>query len=546
MRSPSSDAPSTEALAFLQHRVALFGLVVGGLGLFFWVFLALFYIGYIGTGMVQMLGHPVMLYDLAGAASLLAVWALCRSGIRSRRFVDWVEAVGLVASCLFYAAAGSYMPFTVRPDREVLLTLFFGLIARAIYVPSTATRTLVLALVIGLLLLPVAYAGYLRVDAATLEAMKEYDPGTIDAARYAWSETVMLAVWWSLIVFLTTAASKVLYGLRREVRQARRLGQYWLEEKIGEGGMGVVYRAAHAMLRRPTAVKLLPPERSSEKDVLRFEREVQLTARLTHPNTVTVFDYGRTSDGVFYYAMELLDGAPLDVAVRAVGPFAPERVLHVLHGVAGALTEAHGIGLIHRDLKPSNIILCERGGVPDVAKVVDFGLVKELGNQSDVALTQAEALTGTPLYMSPESIREPASMDARSDLYSLGAVGYFLLTGGPVFSGKGVVEVCAHHLHTPPEPPSRRRADPIPGDLETILLDCLAKSPASRPESAAALCARLESCDGFGTWTSDRAREWWRLHAEALAEQKARPESVTAWTALSTQSRWSQGDSAGD
>ncbi len=137
-------------------------------------------------------------------------------------------------------------------------------------------------------------------------------------------------------------------------------------------------------------------------------------------------------------------------------------------------------------------------------------------------------------------------MDARSDLYSLGAVGYFLLTGGPVFSGKGVVEVCAHHLHTTPEPPSRRRADPIPGDLETILLDCLAKSPASRPESAAVLRARLESCDGFGTWTSDRAREWWRLHAEALAEQKARPESVTAWTALSTQSRWSQGDSAGD
>jgi serine/threonine-protein kinase len=545
VRSPSSDALSTEALAFLQHRVALFGLVGGGLGLFFLVFLALFYIG---TGMVHMLGHPPMLYHLAGAASLLAVWALCRSGIRSRRFVDWVEAVGLVASCLFYAAMGSHMPFSWQPDREVLLTLFFGLMARAIYVPSTATRTLVLALVIGLLLLPVAYAGYLRVDAATLEAMKEYhvEEGEYDAATfYAWSSTVMLAVWWSLIVFLTTAASKVLYGLRREVRQARRLGQYLLEEKIGEGGMGVVYRAAHAMLRRPTAVKLLLPERSSEKDVLRFEREVQLTARLTHPNTVTVFDYGRTSDGVFYYAMELLDGAPLDVAVRAVGPFAPERVLHVLHEVAGALTEAHGIGLIHRDLKPSNIILCERGGVPDVAKVVDFGLVKELGNQSDVALTQAEALTGTPLYMSPESIREPASMDARSDLYSLGAVGYFLLTGGPVFSGKGVVEVCAHHLHTTPEPPSRRRADPVPGDLERILLDCLAKSPASRPESAAALCARLESCDGFGTWTSDRAREWWRLHAEALAEQKARPESVTAWTALSTQSRWSQGDSAG-
>src|SRR5512136_349670 len=172
--------------------------------------------------------------------------------------------------------------------------------------------------------------------------------------------------------------SHVIYGLQREIHRVRRLGQYALEEKLGEGGMGVVYRASHAMLRRPTAVKLLAPEKAGLETIARFEREVRLTARLTHPNTITIYDYGRTHEGIFYYAMELLDGATLEEVVEVGGALPPGRAIHVASQIASALVEAHGAGLIHRDIKPANVLLCERGGVPDVVKVVDFGLVREL------------------------------------------------------------------------------------------------------------------------------------------------------------------------
>jgi serine/threonine-protein kinase len=314
----------------------------------------------------------------------------------------------------------------------------------------------------------------------------------------------------------------VIYGLQQRVREAMQLGNYTLEQKLGEGGMGIVYRARHAMLRRGTAVKLLPPEKAGEQAVARFEREVQLTARLTHPNTVTVFDYGRTPEGVFYYAMELLEGASLEEIVSLDGAQPPARVVHVLEQVAGALSEAHGIGLIHRDIKPANIFLCEQGGEPDVPKVLDFGLVKEVRGAGDVGLTQADAITGTPLYMSPESIRDPSTMDGRSDLYALGAVGYFLLTGGHVFEAQTLVEVCGHHLHSAPVPPSQRPGLTVPPDLEAVLLDCLAKEPSRRPESAATLRQRLRSCQDFGGWSEGAAREWWTERSASLRGRRSR------------------------
>jgi serine/threonine protein kinase len=308
---------------------------------------------------------------------------------------------------------------------------------------------------------------------------------------------------------IATLASFVIYGLREEIRQAHRLGQYTLEEKLGEGGMGTVYRASHAMLRRPTAVKLLPPDKAGEVALQRFEREVQLTASLSHPNTISVFDYGRTPDGIFYYAMEYLDGTNLHDLVKEDGPQPPGRVVHILGQVASALVEAHGVGLIHRDVKPENVILCERGGVPDVAKVVDFGLVKDLEPGADTRLTQANVVQGTPLYLSPEAISDPDAVDARSDLYSLGAVGYYLLTGTPVFSGRTLVEVCSHHLHTPPDPPSARVDTPIPADLEELILACLEKDPARRPFAAAVLRDALRSLAVAPEWTDKTAREWW-------------------------------------
>jgi serine/threonine-protein kinase len=331
---------------------------------------------------------------------------------------------------------------------------------------------------------------------------------------------------WLMMTLLATGASRVIYGLRREAREALRLGQYVLEEKLGEGGMGMVYRASHAMLRRPTAVKLLRQERTGEASLARFEREVQLTARLTHPHTVTVFDYGRSDDGVFYYAMELLDGASLESVVAEAKTLPPERVAHVLYHVADALAEAHEIGLIHRDIKPANIILCRQGGRHDFPKVVDFGLVKDLEGGAGVSLTQADVITGTPLYLSPEAITAPETVGARSDLYSLGAVGYFMLTGEHVFTGKTLVEVCSHHLHTAPVPPSTRVARPVPGDLESVVLDCLAKDPAARPGSAAELCRRLEACDCLGRWTNDDAQAWWTEHGPAATARVQ--ESVTS------------------
>ena len=345
------------------------------------------------------------------------------------------------------------------------------------------------------------------------------------------TETVRLSVWkvmWLLAaITVATAGSAVIYGLRREVRHARQLGQYTLEEKLGEGGMGVVYRARHAMLRRPTAVKLLRPERMGEAALRRFEREVQLTAGLSHPNTVTVFDYGRTPDGVFYYAMEYLEGFGLDQLVAADGPQPPGRVVHILRQVLDALAEAHGVGLVHRDVKPANVILCERGGLSDVAKVVDFGLVKDLEGVG--ALTHDSALVGTPLYLAPEAIRSPVA-DARSDLYSVGAVAYFLLTGRHVFEGGTILEICGHHLHTPPTPPSERLGRPLPSALETWVLACLEKDPARRPPTAAEASARLERGDLAAEWTPAEARAWWVAKGRALAALRGTQEMPSAAT----------------
>src|SRR5690606_31795371 len=212
----------------------------------------------------------------------------------------------------------------------------------------------------------------------------------------------------------------------------------------------------HALLRRPTAVKLLPPDKAGGAAIARFEREVQLTASLVHPNTVTIFDYGHTPDGVFYYAMEYLDGGDLETVVAVGGPMPPARAAHVLAQIAAGLAEAHEIGLIHRDVKPANVFLVGKEGVADLAKLLDFGLVRELESGATSGLTRTDTVMGTPLYLSPEAITSPAAVDARSDLYALGAVGYFLLTGEHVFSGRTVVEICSHHLHTEPEPPSSR------------------------------------------------------------------------------------------
>jgi hypothetical protein len=407
-----------EGRAFLQYRVGRFGLYGFCLGAFF-VLLRLSQSAWFGA-LAGELDVSLLLHVLA-AGSLLAVWLVCHRGRRTPRFLRLTESLGLFLACTLYSAMGLYLPPFAQPHYIVILALALGIIARSVYVPSSRRRTTWLTILCGLPLFVSTFLMYYDMD---LAPWKGIAPGLekADPVGLAWATLIWTMGWWAGVITLCAGASGVIYGLRKEVRSARKLGQYTLEEKIGEGGMGMVYAARHAMLRRPTAVKLLPAEKAGAEQLVRFEREVQLTAMLTHPNTVTVFDYGRTPDGVFYYAMEYLDGATLQDVVEVDGPQPPARVAYILSRVAGALAEAHEVGLMHRDVKPANIMLVEQGGKPDIPKVLDFGLVKEMKKSEAASLTQADVVTGTPQYMPPEALSAPDSIDARSDLYSLGAV----------------------------------------------------------------------------------------------------------------------------
>jgi serine/threonine-protein kinase len=371
---------------------------------------------------------------------------------------------------------------------RALLAITNALIARAAVIPSSARRS---AAVSSLAVLPTIGLTWLFHSAA----------GRSDGSALV--PTLVATLWCGVAIAASAVTSYTIYGLRQRVREVLQLGQYTLEEKVGEGGMGEVYRARHAMLRRPTAVKLLRPGLSGEEGLQRFEREVQLTSILTHPNTISIFDYGRTADGVFYYAMEYLEGVTLDRLVRQQGPQPAARVVHILRQTCGSLAEAHGIGLIHRDIKPANIILCERGGVPDVVKVFDFGLVLQEGDPSSA---RPDEIAGTPHFLPPEAITAPRSLDARSDLYALGAVGYYLLSGSYPFSARSTTELFAHHLKTVPPPPSVRLGRALPADLDAVILKCLEKDPANRPASARDLDARLSACQEVGAWSEADAR----------------------------------------
>jgi serine/threonine-protein kinase len=317
-----------------------------------------------------------------------------------------------------------------------------------------------------------------------------------------------------MVVILTAVLS--VYGAhrietsRQEAVEARRLGPYVLREKIGSGGMGQVHLADHVLLRRPCAIKLIRPDRAGDaNNLLRFEREVRTTATLTHPNTVQVFDYGHAEDGTFYYVMEYLPGLTLDQLVRDHGPLPPGRAIHLLRQVCGALREAHAIGLIHRDIKPGNVMVCERGGVPDTAKLLDFGLVLPLGVAAGgEKLTQDGAVPGTPAYMSPEQAGGQEELGPASDIYSVGALAYFLLTGRPPFAGRSAVKVLAAHLYEEPEPVSARRPG-VPADLEAAVLRCLAKNPADRFEDMERLESALAACRGVEPWSAEAAAVWW-------------------------------------
>jgi eukaryotic-like serine/threonine-protein kinase len=362
---------------------------------------------------------------------------------------------------------------------------------------------------------------------------------------------VYMLSWTSLGAIVVAYGAYRVEVLSQEASAARELGQYRLKERLGAGGMGEVYLGEHVLLRRPCAIKLIRAERAGDPNSLRrFEREVQATATLTHWNTVQIFDYGHADDGTFYYVMEYLRGMNLHELVERFGPLPPGRAVHFLRQVCAALGEAHAIGLIHRDIKPSNILACRLGGVGDVAKLLDFGLVRSVGLEAEpdegwslaegdaasgaatLPLTLPGTIAGTPEYMAPEQIVAGGRVDARSDIYSLGATAYYLLTGRPPFVGEGVPEVLAAHLQELPDPPSRVRPD-VPADLEAIVLRCLSKEPSWRFADSAALAEALALCQCAGQWTEAEAARWWsgRSAAEGGTADDADIPETRAFTA---------------
>jgi serine/threonine-protein kinase len=380
----------------------------------------------------------------------------------------------------------------------------FLIVVFAAVVPATPRRTLVVALITAtmdpLVMAAAIASGYLAVPYSHIFVM--HLPNYI-------------------AVGVAVVLSHVITRLGREVRDARELGSYRVGRLIGRGGMGEVYHATHRMLQRPAAIKLIRPEalehRSPDRvwvTVERFRREAEAAASLRSPHTIDLYDFGVTDDGIFYYVMELLDGVDLDALVERFGPVPPERAVHLLRQACDSLAEAHERGLMHRDIKPSNIHTCRLGLTVDFVKLLDFGLVKARDGRDAgaPALTQDTVIPGTPAFMAPESVFGEPPPDHRADLYALGCVGYWLLTGTLVFEALTPARMLAQHLEAAPTPPSRRAEVEVPAGLEALIMACLAKRPQDRPASAAELSRRFAECEVSSPWTDERAREWWDRH----------------------------------
>ena len=497
-----------EGRAFLQERLTTFT------KLMFWSFVALcVFLG----GMYQIYPEKTPRHNdtifggaVVGLAAMAFIWRFLL--VRKTLLMETLYAIDVVYAAGIGTAFGGSAALAPELPPAAYASMVYGcftVFARALVVPSSGRRTLLTSIVTFVPM--TAAAIWLGINT------RQQLPG----AAFITGDLVFSIV----AILIATRGSSIIYGLRRKVSEAMQLGKYTLDRKIGEGGMGTVHRASHALLRRPTAIKLLHPDRVGSQETLdRFEREVQHMSQLTHPNTVAVYDYGWNSDGVLYYAMEYLDGLNLDQLVRNHGVQASNRVVHILQQVCGALQEAHDAGIIHRDIKPANIILCERGGVPDVAKVVDFGLVKELTRDSSAS---TQVVLGTPGYIAPEAITDPDRIGPPVDLYALGAVGYFLLTGRRVFEGKTHVDVCIQHVTQTPIPPSQVVERPIPAELEAIIMRCLQKQPGDRFPSATALAEALAEVPRSNEWSTTHAKTFWARFRDQEAKKAETSEVPT-------------------
>lgn len=496
----SSAGFDTELRGYLQGRLRL---AAGFIGLVAGAFYLVDHGLRLAAG-VWSLDYVLDASALVHAASVLAAAALWLALRRRTRAIPVLLAGDFLLVAVTLAVFTAIYALDYARGLAALPGLFaLALVARALVVPSTMRRTLLYSAPAPLLFLVVQLA-----HGETYAWQGVSIPGDLFLNHLIWNQCTL----W-LGVGMAALASRVNFSLRVQAWEARQLDQYVIEGRLGVGGQGEVFRARHALMRRPTAIKLVRADSVGPRTLRRFEKEVRQTSRLTHPNTIRIFDYGRTADGVFFYAMELLDGADLDCIVDATGPMPAGRVIHVLAQACAALHEAHEKGLVHRDVKAGNVLLCTQGLDRDVVKVMDFGLVKD--TESDVAtLTRAEEICGSPHTIAPEALTGDA-VTRRSDLYSLAAVGCYLLTGQPLFDGRTVIEIASAHLHEEPTPPSRRR-EGVPADLEEVLLACLAKDPAQRPPDAETLRGRLLRCSDAGAWTQERAQAWWAEHEARL------------------------------
>jgi serine/threonine-protein kinase len=489
---------------------------------------------------------------LAVTYGVLAAWHLF-SGIKHAPIV-WLLLLGrLLLPAVIAGLLVSPMVLSSFRVRALEFTLFGGLIASVVatqyevnlalvqpkdlpgmvaYIKNGVIQTVVLMLLYGTFIpnkprtvacVVLAMALAPLVGVALLTAHPEVAP-QVDQLRSV-EQTGSNALFLALAAGMAIYGSTILYGLRKELHEAQKFGLYQLGRKLGEGGMGEVYLAEHQLLKRPCALKLIKPAAGSNPIALaRFEREVQTAARLSHPNTIEIYDYGHTSDGTFYYVMEYLQGMSLADLVQTGGPLPAGRLIYLVRQVCAALAEAHALGLVHRDLKPANVFVAVRGGECDVAKVLDFGLVKLTRDPDSAELTGELAVSGTPAYMAPEQAIGDRTLDARADIYALGVLMYTALTGQPPFKGDSAFAVMMAHARDAVVPPAQVRPG-VPADLERVVLRCLAKRRDERYPTVKALEEALAACASAGDWGPNRAAAWWAAqgmdYAEAVASQTA-------------------------
>ena len=479
--------------------------------------------------MVEEFGRAVRVpHVLVTIVEGLLVVMLCRRCRPSLMKLRIAEGLMFGMPAAFFAFA-QYLGYTMTPavDAEaygyrlvaysvpwIMLLEVYGL-----FIPNACRRTAVVVTLIALAPLTIMiFAGFER-------------PVLLD--------TLYSGALLTNLLHMTIASVIAVYGshrfgaLRREAFDLKKVGVYTLRRPLGGGGMGEVFLAEHRLLKRPCAVKLIRPDRAGDaSSVARFESEVQATAQLTHPNTIEIYDYGVTGDGVFFYVMEYLPGLSLQEIVDRTGPMSAARVVHLLRQVCAALSEAHAAGLIHRDIKPGNIFAAERGGIRDFAKLLDFGLVKSTGPESDeLKHTMEGVVVGSPMYAAPETTLGSGTVDARADIYSLGATAFFLLTGRPVFERDKALQLVVAHAQETPAAPSSIATD-VPRDFEAVVLKCLEKSPSDRFASASELEAALAACVDADRWRAEDAEQWWSETADFSFDDESVPAPELAETAV--------------